>query len=157
MAFVAHLYGEDVLPAHWQNLHSAETDWSEIEGELSQHFRVFARAAYLRSLILNGGIAVPTSSSLLVSSIPEFARDPQLASPKDLLPFMIVRAAYQTAHAGMLVEAMQIILLGTRYLPLRLYREAFLSLASRMLANTRRAEKSYDSQLKSGSAREGMG
>jgi len=130
LALLCHRHGDNT--ARSAPLSARETDWSEVERALSPACRLFARAAYLRALILNGGIVAEPELQLLHRSLPQFLADPLLAGRRDVIAFMIVRAARQCVASNALGGALALLLAGLRHLPGAVALETGASLARRL-------------------------
>src|SRR5262249_25623803 len=87
-------------------------DWRTLEEHIKPSHRLWARAAYFRMLILNGGIVEETELKFFMGSIPDLARDRLVGERTDVLPFMIVRAIYQLARTGLVARASQVLGIG---------------------------------------------
>jgi hypothetical protein len=139
-ALVDHQFGDidafSCLMAARNNSDRDAHHWRTIETHLKPSRRLWARAAYFRMLILNGGIVEEAELKFFMQSIPDLARDRLVGERSDMLPFMVVRAVYQVAQTGLLGRALQVLRIGTRHLPLTLVRETGRSLTRRFVAGT---------------------
>lgn len=133
IAYMIHLYGDDVLPSY-KTLSARNLDWQTIELALPAQFRLHARIYYLRSLILNEGINEPASFDFFLNSLPELVSNSKFADHRELLAFMTIRGAYQMARLIKPVEAAKCLALGCKHNFSATTREAFASLGARLLA-----------------------
>jgi glycosyltransferase involved in cell wall biosynthesis len=137
-ALVAHQFADiDALSCAMEARNTWDAhDWRTIEAHIEPSRRLWARAAYFRTLILNGGIVEDAELKFFMQSIPDLARDRLVGERSDMLPFMLVRAVYQLARTGLVARAWQVLGIGIRHLPLTLVRETGRSLTRRFVAGT---------------------
>ena len=101
-AVVAHKFGDsDAFSCAMAARNTCDAHhWRTIEAHLKPSRRLWARAAYFRALILNGGIVEETQLKFFMESIADLAHDRLVGERSDVLPFMVVRAVYQLARSG---------------------------------------------------------
>jgi hypothetical protein len=130
LALLHHRHGLDVAMPDGE-----EPCWGVVERSLAPAYRLVGRAAYLRALAVNGGITrVPAACDLLRQSLPLFTADPLAGSDRDVLAFMVTRAAWQLMAVGAAGRAASLVRDGLRHLPGETMREAVAGLLRRMPA-----------------------
>jgi glycosyltransferase involved in cell wall biosynthesis len=135
LALLSDRFGGNAVSQSMVGSDERAVDWHIIEERLESSYRLYGRAAYLRALILNGGIKDESQFGFLLRSLPEMARDEIVGSREDVLAFMIVRAAYQLGRTGLTENGWRVMRLGTRLLPRALAIEVARSMVRRIRAN----------------------
>lgn len=131
LALVCNRYGETAIDAAQKTTGACDVDWSEIEPHLDRKIQLYARAAYLRGLVLNGGIVREQDFEFFRASLRLMAKDVLVRRTKGILPFMIVRAARQCAAASDKQRAALILREGLRLFPVAVPLEVVTSMLQR--------------------------
>ncbi len=130
LALVCNRQGEAAIAAV-PTTGACDLAWSEIEFRIARNVQLYARSAYLRALVLNGGIVHDPHFEFFRASLPLMAKDALVKKTNGVLPFMIVRAARQCAAAGEKERATLIFREGLRLFPIAVPLEVLSSVLQR--------------------------